>query len=487
MRRSGVGRGDIVLAQLPNWREFVRLAVGAETAGVVLAFCPVHWGLRETVGALALIRPRLWFTTTAPGQDADRTEIVQRGLGALEGSSLTVVVRSREAPAGTIRIEDWLADAERPSPDAAVQGDAGLAPLEIAVTSGSAGDPKSVVHVHDTALAAVDSTIRRQRILPADVVHVAVPVCHTFGYFYGVRCALQAGAAMVLQESWGPKRMVELIGAHGVTISLGPSAFVLELLRGVSTYRQALAGLRLFTHGGDTLPAPAMRRAVEQLPFRISRVFGMTELGHVTATDETTPLERCIDSVGSPQPEMEIRIGGDDGVPLAPGNEGRILARGPFLFAGYLAGDRVDEDILDDEGFFDTGDLGFLGQDGFLRITGRAKHVIRRGAETVPAALLENLIAGHPAVQHAVVVGVPDSRLGLGEVPIACVQLRPGAVLTLHDIETLLEQHGVTRRFWPVGLRAFDQWPLGATAKIDRHALLAHVTGSGVFRQLPEK
>ncbi|PYO28069.1 MAG: hypothetical protein DMD86_16940, partial [Candidatus Rokuibacteriota bacterium] len=116
LRRSGVGRGDIVLAQLPNWREFVRLAVGAETAGVVLAFCPVHWGLRETVGALALIRPRLWFTTTAPGQDADRTEIVQRALGALEGSSLTVVVRSREAPAGTIRIEDWLADAERPSP-----------------------------------------------------------------------------------------------------------------------------------------------------------------------------------------------------------------------------------------------------------------------------------------------------------------------------------------------------------------------------------
>src|SRR5206468_4894390 len=137
-----------------------------------------------------------------------------------------------------------------------------------------------------------------------------------------------------------PRRMLELIDAHDITISLGPSAFVLELLRGAATYRRGLSRLRFFTHGGDTLPASVMRRAVEQLPFRISRVFGMTEFGHVTATDETTPLERCIDSVGSPQPEMEIRIGGDDGVPLAPGNEGRILARGPFLFAGYLAGDR---------------------------------------------------------------------------------------------------------------------------------------------------
>jgi len=476
MRRSGVGRGDVVLAQLPNWREFVTLAVAAETAGVVLAFCPVHWGLRETAGALALIRPRLWFTTLATEGEVDRTELVRRALDGVSSPLRAVLIRSREAPAGTTPFHDWLASTERPSVDTAVEGAAGLAPLEIAVTSGSAGEPKSVVHVHDTALAAVDSTIRRQRIVPGDVIHVAVSVCHTFGYFYGVRCALQAGAAMVLQERFRPRRMLELIDAHDITISLGPSAFVLELLRGAATYRRGLTRLRFFTHGGDTLPASVMRRAVEQLPFRISRVFGMTEFGHVTATDETTPLEQCIDSVGSPQAEMELRILDSDGTPLGSGREGRLHARGPFLFAGYLAEDRVDEDVVDDDGFFDTGDLGFIGADGFLRITGRARHVIRRGAETVPVALLENLIAGHPSVQHAVVVGAPDSRFGLGEVPIACAQLHAGASLTLPEIEELLAQHGVTRRFWPVGLRVFDEWPLGPTGKLDRAALLQRVT-----------
>ncbi len=479
MRRSGVARGDIVLAQLPNWREFVTLATAAETAGVVLALCPVHWGLRETAGALGLIRPRLWFTTTSPGQDEDRTEIIQRVLARIEPSVRVVLVRSHEAAAGTVRVEDWLAGAAWPPADVAVEGGAGLVPLEIAVTSGSAGEPKSVLHVHDTALAAVDSTIRRQRIDSTDVVHVAVPVCHTFGYFYGVRCALQAGAAMVLQERWGPRRMVELIDAHGVTISLGPSAFVLDLLRGGAAYRPALRRLRFFTHSGDTLPAPTMRRAVEQLPFRISRAYGMTEFGHVTATDETTPAERCVDSVGSPQPEIEIRIADEHDAPLPAGEPGRILARGPFLFAGYLASDRVDEDVLDEEGFFDTGDLGFLGTDGFLRITGRAKHVIRRGAETIPVVLLEDVIASHPAVQHAVVVGVPDSRLGLGEVPVACVQLRPGATLTLSEVDTLLEQHGVTRKFWPVGLRLLDEWPLGPTGKIDRQSILTRIASAG--------
>jgi len=470
LRLSNVEPGDIVLVQLPNWREFVTLAVAAEAAGVVLAFCPIHWGSRETAGALALLRPRIWFTTT--GGEGNRTALFRR---ALESGVLTVLVQSRETPAGAVRLEEWLAPVRRPAADAAVGGGAGLEPLEIAVTSGSAGEPKSVVHVHDTALAAVESTIRRQRIVATDVVHVAVPVCHTFGYFYGVRCALQAGASMVLQERWGARSMVQLTRAHGVTVSLGPSAFVLELLRGAVTYRQPLSRLRLFTHAGDSLPAPAMRRAIQELPFRISRAYGMTEFGHVTATDEETPLERCIDSVGSPQPEIEIRIADRLGVPLGPGSEGRILARGPFLFAGYLTQDLVDEDVFDHEGFFDTGDLGCLDEDGCLHITGRAGDVIRRGAETVPATLLEDLIATLPAVQHVVVVGVPDSRFGLGEIPIACVQLSSGSDLTLPEIEVLLTRHGVTRRFWPIGLRILDEWPLGPTGKIDRRAVLARV------------
>jgi len=479
MRRSGVGRGDIVLAQLPNWREFVTLAVAAETAGVVLALCPVHWGKRETAGAVAALRPRLWFTTTRPGRDADRADLVQGVLAGLEWPPLAVLVRSGETPAGAVQLPDWMAPVESPAADTPVDGGAGLAPLEIAVTSGSAGEPKSVLHVHDTALAAVDSTIRRQRILPSDVIHVAAPVCHTFGYFYGVRCALQAGGAMVLQERWGPRRMAELTERHGVTVSLGPSVFLLELLRGAATYRRALGGVRFFTHAGDMLPAPVMQRALAELPFRISRAFGMTEFGHVTATDETTPTARLIDSVGSPQPEIEIRIADERGGDIAPGEEGRILARGPFVFAGYLLADRVDEEVLDAEGFFDTGDLGVLGADGHLSITGRAKQIIRVGAENVPVALLEDIIASHPAVQHAVVVGAPDARLGLGEVPMACVELRAGAALALEEIDRLLERQGVTRKFWPVTLRILAEWPLGPTGKIDRRAVLALVADAG--------
>jgi acyl-CoA synthetase (AMP-forming)/AMP-acid ligase II len=373
-----------------------------------------------------------------------------------------------------VSLDTWLAATPAPSAGAAVDGGTSSDPLEIAVTSGSTGDPKGVLHVHDTAVVAVDSTIRRQGLDARDVVHVAIPVGHTFGYFYGVRCALQARAAVVLQERWDARRMVELVQAHGVTISLGPSAFILDLLRDFSGDRAAFGGLRLFTHGGDSLPEPTVRRAMDTFPFRISRALGMTEFGHVTSTAATTSAARCADSVGSAQPEMELRIAAERGVPTPTGVEGRILVRGPFVFAGYLTGEGVDENVLDADGFFDTGDLGFLDEDDCLHITGRVKNVIRRGAETIPVALLEDLIATHPGVQFAVVVGAPHPRLG--EVPVACVQLQPGTAVSLQDVEALLESHGVTRKFWPADLRIFEQWPIGPTNKIDRRLILARVT-----------
>jgi acyl-CoA synthetase (AMP-forming)/AMP-acid ligase II len=480
MRRSGVGRGDIVLLQLPNWREFVTLAVAAESAAIVLAFCPIHWGLRETARTLGLIRPRIWFTTAVRARDDDRAELLRRALDECAPRPLTVLVRSAavrgEPP--VVALDTWLAATPAPSITAPVDGGAGGDPLEIAVTSGTTGEPKGVLHVHDTALAAVDSTIRRQSVDTRDVVHVAIPLGHTFGYFYGLRCALQAGAALLLRERWEAGRAIELFQTQGVTISLGPSACVLDLLLDFGARPGVTSPLRLFTHGGDSLPEPTMRRAMSVLPFRISRAFGMTEFGHVASTDATTSPARCADSVGVAQPEMELRIADERGAPAPTGVEGRILVRGPFLFAGYVTAEDIDEDVLDADGYFDTGDLGFLDDEGCVHITGRVKNVIRRGAETVPVALLEDLIATHPGVQFAVVVGAPHPTLG--ELPVACVQLRAGATVSLEDLEALLDSHGVTRRFWPTHLRIFDQWPLGPTNKIDRRLILAQVRGDSL-------
>ena len=473
MRRAGLERGDIILIQLPNWHEFVTLAVAAETAGIVFAFCPVRWDLSETQRALRLTRPRLWYTTQHPRHDEDRAPLIAEVRAALGASAPRIVlVRSPEIGADQA-FERWAANIEvdRLAP---VSGARNLDPLEIAVTSGSTGDPKGVLHVHDSAIATVDSTIARQEIGPSDIVHLAVPVGHTFGYFYGVRCALQASACLLMQTRWDPLAMVDLAAEHRFTVSLGPSAFVIDLLGFERARIEPLSSLRLFTLSGDSLPAPVVRKALEMLPFRISRALGMTEFGHACSSDAQTPREAVIKTLGTPQPEMTFRIRDANGRDVPAGTEGGIVTSGPFLFAGYLSEDGLNQDVLDESGFFDTGDLGSIDESGYLRITGRIKNVLRRGAETIPVSLLEDVIASHPDIIHAVIVGVPDERLG--ELPVACIQLKPNHKLTLADINRLFEREKITRRFWPSDLRIFERWPIGATGKIDRRMIVAEIS-----------
>jgi acyl-CoA synthetase (AMP-forming)/AMP-acid ligase II len=219
-----------------------------------------------------------------------------------------------------------------------------------------------------------------------------------------------------------------------------------------------------------------VRNLIETMPFRISRAFGMTEFGHVCSTDAGTTREQCMWSVGTPQPEMTVEIQDEAGRNVSPGREGRIMVRGPFLFAGYLTPETVDQDVVGRDGFFDTGDLGIMDEQGCLQITGRVKNVIRRGAETVPVSLLEDVIASNRAVIHAVVVGIPDSRLG--ELPVACVQLKSGCSLSLAEIEAMFEARNITKKFWPTDLRIFKQWPVGVTGKIDRRMIAEQIRGS---------
>ena len=473
LQAHGAEARDIVLVQLPNWHEFVTLAVAAEVARVVFAFCPIQWGLRETVRALRLIKPKIWFTTRYPRAKEDRTAVIQQALreGVGEPIPAVVLARSEGFPKATV-LDSWLANAKAdlagPTP-----GGRGTDPLEIAVTSGSTGEPKGVLHIHSSALATVDSTIQRQGIGPADIIHLAVPVGHTFGYFYGVRCALQAGGALLLQSRWDAQTMIALTERYKPTVSLGPSAFMIDLLGLKPQSLSPLASLRFFTLAGDSLPAPTVRRAIANMPFRISRALGMTEFGHVCSTDAETPIEAIVNTLGSAQPEMMVVIFDEQGRQVASGTEGRIMVKGPFLFTGYLKEGEVDQAVLEQNGFFDTGDLGMMNEQGFLQLTGRVKNVIRRGAETVPVGLLEDVIASHPDVLNAVVVGISDERLG--EAPFACVQLRPGANVSFGDVERLFAQQHVTKKFWPVGMKVFDEWPTGPTGKIDRRIILSSI------------
>jgi cyclohexanecarboxylate-CoA ligase len=475
----GVRPADVVSVQLPNWPEFVVLLLACERIGVVMNPLTPILRERELAQMLALGQSRV---LVVPGafRGFDHGQMAAK-LAAQAPSLDTVIVCGPGAAPRTVTWDAFLGDRERPVDPRDRAWLDRLRPdpnavTELAFTSGTTGEPKGVLHTHNTAVATVGSTLRRQGLHPGSVVHVASPVGHNSGYFYGVRLALQAGGTIVLQDVWDPREAARLIEQHRITFTMGASTFLIDLLGVSDLERYDLTSLEVFMCGGASIPPALAQEAMRRLPGRLCPVFGMTEHGHSTGTDPDTPLEKVCTTDGSPQPEMELRIADAAGRPLEPGQEGRLLLRGPFNFIGYIQGRRFSDAFFDDEDFFDSGDLAYLDADGYLRITGRAKDLIIRGGENVPVKEIEDVLAQHPNVREVALVGIPDPRLG--ERGVAFVRLAPGTTFSLDEMRAFLAAQNMTRQFWPEQVLAVEDFPRTASGKIQKYLLRARLADS---------
>lgn len=461
-RRMGVGHGDVVIVQMPGVRRFVPAFLAAERLGAVVS--PVLPSIKgKAFGEiLGLARPALVVTANHPGD--------------LEGLGGTPVVPVSGPGAGPVLGE--LVD--EPGPVDGLPDPPGPHDLaELAFTSGTTGLPKGVLHTHATATAGIRSTLSRQRIDASDVVHVGLPVGHNFGFFYGVRLGLHAGAHVVLQERWNPDLMLDLSARYGVTVSSGPPAFLVDLLACRPTWRGRLDSLRLFTCAGAKLASAVAREVVESLPGRMSKAFGMTEVGHVCSTGPGAPTDKLVETEGHPHPEIEMRVLGPGGARLGLEQEGEIAFRGPFLMVGYHAG--RSPEAIDAEGFFRTGDLGYADRDGYLVITGRVKNMVIRGGENIPAERVERALARHELLDDAVVVGVSDRRLG--ERPVACVEARPGFKPHAADLASFLQRAGIPPIHCPEAVVVVEAIPRGPTGKVRRADIRRLASQAAVFDQ----
>jgi len=459
-RSMGVGRGDVVIVQMYGDRRFVPVFLAAERLGaVVTPLLPVFKG--PAFSAIAkLATPSLVVTANDPD--------------SLDGIGETPVVTV--SPSGGVPAIDDLLD-HRNSGETLPDPPGVHELAELAFTSGTTGLPKGVLHTHATATAGILSTLSRQGMGPNDVVHVALPVGHNFGYFYGVRLGLHAGAHVVLQQRWNPDLMLDLCERHTVTVSSGPPAFLVDLLACRSQWRGRLDSLRLFTCAGAKLDVEVAEAVVRSVPGRMSKAFGMTEVGHVCSTSADAPSGKLLSTEGEPHPEIEMRVMGTGGSRLGRGEEGEIAFRGPFVMVGYHDGRFAK--AIDPAGFFRTGDLGYADPDGYLVVTGRVKNMVIRGGENIPAETVEQALLGHELIEDAVVVGVPDRRLG--ERPVACVQAGSGFAPQPADLAGHLRLSGIPATHWPEAVVTVDAIPRGDTGKVRRVDLRRLASDLAVF------
>jgi cyclohexanecarboxylate-CoA ligase len=457
--RLGVGRGDVVTVQLPNWWEFVVTAFACSKIGAVMNPVMPILRERELTYILKFCNAKVFIVPKAY-RGFDYAAMAQGMRGSLPDLKQIIVVDGE----GESSFERMLLAAEPgklPS---------GVGPDDMSVimfTSGTTGEPKGVMHTSNSLIACCKALATRFGLDSSDVLLVASPVGHMTGYAAIVLLSVYLGGTMILQDVWEAKRGVDLMSTEGVTYTAASTPFLSDICEAVKAGAPHPKSLRSFLCGGAPIPSVLIERAANELSLKVCSLWGMTEVLSGTLTEPSRAAEKSASTDGRPQDGMEVRIVDFDGKALPSGQSGRLLVRGSQMFKGYYK--RPDLAAFDGEGWFDSGDLAYMDEDGYIRISGRVKDILIRGGENVPVVEIENLLYKHPAVAGVAVVGFPDARLG--ERGCAFVVTRPGTTIDLAAVQDYLRDAKMAKQFWPERVEVVTELPRTASGKIQKFKL----------------
>jgi len=336
-----------------------------------------------------------------------------------------------------------------------------------AFTSGTTGDPKAVLHLHNTTNCAARFVNEGHRIDEDSVLLAFLPVGLNWGLL-NVLQAVFAGCTIVLQEVFDAEQALALIERERVTHFCCAPAHLVSLLSVCDLGRYDLSSLQVMTTGGASCPIEVIREVRARLPGHLLELYGMLECGfqsHTTLDDD--PEEVC-GLVGRPLRQMGIRVVDDDGRDCPPGTPGEILTYGPSVTVGYYNNPDANARSFSPDGWFATGDIGILDAKGYLKIVDRKKELIIRGGANIYPREIEEVLYQHPKVLEAAAVGVPDPRLG--ERVCACIVPRPGESLTFEEMIAFLRGKIATYKL-PEFFRLLDALPRTPTGKVQKGSL----------------
>lgn len=465
--QHGFRAGDVVAFQTPNWHEAAFIDVAACLLGLVV--CPIVtiYRDREVEQILSDSRTKgIFIAENFRGFDfAAMLARLQPALPALRH-----VWTVRGTPGTGCDLQDLIATAPPLPALPPVSPDAVKLVL---YTSGTTGRPKAVLHSHNSLIRATLMCARHWGIAPGDTTLMPSPVTHVTGFSHALEMPFYGGTRCVLMEKWDAAAAAAIIEREQVSFTIGATPFLQELMDVAESQGLALPSLRLFPCGGAAVAPEIIYRVARVLPnCRAFRVYGSSEAPMITLGFCAPGQERLAAETDGEIVDYEVRVVDVEGHTLETGQEGEICARGPSLFLGYADPEHSAE-AFDAQGFFRTGDVGYVTADHAVVFTGRIKDLINRGGEKISAKEVEDLLHQHPAVMNAAVVAMPHARLG--ETVCAYVIAKPGASVTAADITALLDAAGVAKQKYPERLFFVDDFPKTASGKVKKDLLRADV------------
>lgn len=468
LKNLGVQKQDIVSCQLPNWWEFTLLYIACRRIGAVLNPLMPIFRERELSFMLKHTESKVFIVpkTFRKFNHENLAYQLQENIKSLEhviviggeGENNFETCLLNHGLDHDLQMLETLNDVKITADDVA----------QLIFTSGTTGEPKGVMHTANTLFSNIVPYAKRLNLNKDDVILMGSPMAHQTGFMYGLIMPILLQAKAVLQDVWDVNTAIHLIQKYQVSFTMASTPFLNDLSEAVLDTHQSLDSLKLFLCAGAPIPSTLVQKARQNMGVKVISAWGMTECGAVTMTRPEDDDERSFNTDGLPLSGVEVKIVDDQGHLLAANQSGTLMIRSCSNFGGYLKRAHLNE--TDEYDWFDTGDIAYQDERGYIRIAGRKKDVIIRGGENIPVAEVESLIYLHPDIATVALVPYPDERMG--EKACAIVKLKENTEhIALKDLVDFLKQHNLANQYLPERLEIWNDIPMTPSGKIQKFKL----------------
>jgi len=475
----GIGNGDRVAIWMAGYAEWAYLYFALARIGAIIVPVNTRYRPEEIEYVLNKSKASILILKEEPNKDYLNllNELVPgagKTAGAIPNEKLPhlrkIVVSSEQNLIGCMSFDD-LKSLGAGVPDPTLTEAACKVMSEdiamIQFTSGTTAMPKGALLYHVAMLRGAYYGSQILKLTEVDRFFSPQPFFHVGGSIKVMLAPIVSGCTMIVQPYFDAGAALELMERHHCNVLMGHQPHFIEYLN-----HPDLKKRRLVLEKGMIFASPEVnKRVYDEMGIRkLISPYGLTET-HIggTACQMDDPLELRMTTVGRPMPGVEIGIRQPDGKEFLPAGEpGEVCFKGWCVTKGYFYDPQKTAEALDDDGWFRTGDLGVIGSDGYLRLVGRIKDMIRVGGENVAAADVEAILLKHDAVKQAVVVGMADDRLV--EVVAVFLELKTGKSVTEEEIMNYCRQHLASFKI-PRRVVFVNDWPMTGAGKIQRYVL----------------
>jgi long-chain acyl-CoA synthetase len=440
----GVDPGDRVGVMLPNVPYFAGCYYGVLRAGGVVVPMNVLLKAREVAFYLADSEAKLVFAWHQFAAAAEQ--------GAAEAGAELRAIKPGESEQTLAALDPLTEVAERDGDDTAV----------ILYTSGTTGKPKGAELTHSNLLRNVEIVDDMFAFGEDTMTLGALPLFHSFGQTCALNATIKAGGCVTFIPRFDPAKALEIIQRDKVTVFEGVPTMYAAMLHVEGRERYDTSTLQLCVSGGAAMPGEVLRGFEEAFGCQVLEGYGLSETSPV-ASFNRPDRERKVGSIGLPIDGVEMRVVDDQGQEPAQGEVGEIVIRGHNVMKAYWNQPEATEQAIDDDGWFHTGDMAKVDEEGYFFIVDRKKELIIRGGYNIYPREIEEVLYEHPAVREAAVIGIPHPELG--EEVGAAVALKPDAQASEGELRDFVKGQVAAYKY-PRHVWLVDELPKGPTGKI---------------------